>query len=333
MILIRQIKIPVLENQEDGLKKKIARKLMIREEEILSYEIIKKSIDARDKKNLLFVYEIRVCVKEEEKILKRVSSFDVLKDEEVSYVFPKNEKKMEDRPIIVGSGPAGLFCAYMLASSGYQPIIFERGDKMEDRIQTVAEFFQTNQLDPESNIQFGEGGAGTFSDGKLHTLTKDKMGRNRKVFEIFVENGAPKEILYLQNPHIGTDILRDVIRNMREKILKWGGEFHYRSRVSDLLIENGCVVGVMVNEKDAYYSRHVVFAIGHSARDTFRLLSLRGIMMQPKSFAVGVRVEHPRKMINESQYGEFSKALESASYKLTYQTRAGRAVCVQVDLL
>lgn len=325
MILLRQIKIPVLKDHENNLLKKICEKCKISSSDILTFRIVKKSIDARDKKNILYVYEVCVSLKDEDKVLKKCSSPDILLYEEVPYVFPKG-KKMADRPIIVGSGPAGLFCAYMLAEAGYKPIVLERGDSMNERIQSVEKFFQTNQLDPESNIQFGEGGAGTFSDGKLNTLTKDKLGRNKKVFEIFVENGAPEEILYLHNPHIGTDILRDVVVNMRNHILSLGGEFHYRSCVTNLIVSNGKITGVEVNHKEKISSSCVVLAIGHSARDTFVMLHKQGVLMKPKNFAVGVRIEHPRSMIDTSQYGEFASILGSASYKLTYQTKEGRGV-------
>ena len=326
MIRIRQIKIPVLEDNKDFLEKKICEKLKIHFFDILSYQISRKSIDARDKKNILFVYEVDLCIQKEDSVLKRIHSNDIFKVEEASYEFPKGESIPEDRPVIVGSGPAGLFCSYMLAEAGFRPIVLERGESMDSRIETVEKFFQTNELNPNSNIQFGEGGAGTFSDGKLNTLTKDKMGRSKRIFEIFVENGAPEDILYIHNPHIGTDILRDVIKNMRNKILSLGGEFHYSSCVTDLLIQEGSIVGVEINHSKKISSSIVVLAIGHSARDTFMMLHEKGIPMRPKNFAVGVRVEHPREMIDKWQYGEFAKYLPSANYKLTFQTKSGRGV-------
>ena len=325
MIRIRQIKVSMLENQEEKIPKKIMQLLKIKEKELVSYRIHKKSIDARNKNIILFVYEIDVEVLEEEKIIERTSSKDIFVVKETPYEFPKGNHKIE-RPIIVGSGPAGLFCAYMLAEAGTNPIIFERGDSMENRIQSVEKFFKENVLDPESNIQFGEGGAGTFSDGKLNTLTKDSQGRNKKVFEIFVENGAPEEILYIHNPHIGTDILRKVIVNMRKKIKSMGGDFHFRSCVTNLILEEGCIKGVEINHNQIYSSSHVVLAVGHSARDTFELLDRLGINMKPKNFAVGLRIEHPREMIDAWQYGKFASILGSASYKLTYQTKTGRGV-------
>ena len=214
----------------------------------------------------------------------------------------------------------------MLASVGCKPIILERGEKIEDRVKTVEDFFETNKLNPESNIQFGEGGAGTFSDGKLNTLTKDKLNRHKKVFEIFVENGAPEEIMYLNKPHIGTDILRNVIINMRNKIISFGGEFKYNSKVTNLIIEDNKIKGVEINNKEKTYSNIVVLAIGHSARDTFYMLNDNNVSMKPKNFAIGLRIEHPREMIDKSQYGDSYKMLDPASYKLTYQTKNNRSV-------
>jgi len=325
MIRIRQIKIPVNIDSPSYLEKKISQKLKISNRDIIKYEISKRSIDARDKKNILYVYEVDVEIKNEGKVLDRINSSDIFSCVEEKYVFPTTINRLKDRPIIVGSGPAGLFSAYMLASVGFRPIVLERGDMMEDRINTVEKFFKDNKLDPQSNIQFGEGGAGTFSDGKLNTLTKDNL-RSRKVFEIFVECGAPKDILYTHNPHIGTDILREVIVNMRNKIISMGGEFRYRSCVTDLITHKGVITGVVVNNQEKINSSHVILAIGHSARDTFKMLRNKHVSMKPKNFAIGVRVEHPRSMIDNWQYGDFAKKLGAASYKLTYQTKEGRGV-------
>ena len=322
MLRIREVKIPISLDNNEYIKKKISKLLNISKEDITDYKILKKSIDARDKNNILFIYEFAIKISKEVVIKKSNNISEYIENK---YKFIK-EKNLTTRPIIVGSGPAGLFCAYMLASAGCNPIIIERGEKIEDRIKTVEEFFKTNKLNPESNIQFGEGGAGTFGDGKLNTLTKDKLNRHKKVFEIFVENGAPKEIMYLNKPHIGTDILRKVIVNMRNKIISLGGEFKYNSKVTNLIIEDNKIKGVEINNKENIYSDTVVLAIGHSARDTFYMLNDNNISMKPKNFAIGLRIEHPKEMIDKSQYGENYKLLDPASYKLTYQTQNNRSV-------
>ncbi len=325
MIRIRQLKIPVLEDNSETLLFKISRKLKVSSSNILNYQIIKKSIDARDKGNIVFVYEVDVLVSSEENVLKKCRSKDVFKSVTVVYSFPKIQN-IDKKIIIVGSGPAGLFCAYFLAEAGFRPLVIEQGEKMEDRISSVEKFFETNQLNPWSNIQFGEGGAGTFSDGKLNTMVKDKLGRGKRIFEIFVEAGAPEEILYEQKPHIGTDILRKVIVNMRNKILSMGGEFRFSTKLTDIFVENQRISGIEVNHQDKIVCDYLVLAIGHSARDTFYLLHEKKIRMKNKNFAVGLRIEHPQEMINQSQYGMFSHVLGPASYKLTHQCSNGRGV-------
>ena len=325
MIKVRQVKIPIDNNSNDSILYKISLKLKCRVNDILNYKISKLSIDARDKNNLLYVYEFIVSCRNEELILKKNKSNDISYYEEEEYSYTATgSKKLDFRPIIIGSGPCGLLCSYMLAEAGFKPLILERGEKIEDRVNTVEEFFKTNNLNVNSNIQFGEGGAGTFSDGKLNTLVKDKLNRGKRVFEIFVENGAPEEIMYLNKPHIGTDILRKVIVNMRNKIISMGGEFRYNSCVTDIDIKDNKVCGVVVNNSEYINTDIVVLAIGHSARDTFYMLKDKGIGMKAKNFAVGVRIEHPQEMINMSQYG--TNKLGSANYKLTYQTSKGRGV-------
>lgn len=327
MLKVSQIKIGIDNDCEDTIINKIASKLKIKNSDILKYEIIKKSIDARDKTNILYVYEVLVNALNEDKILRNNKSNDIIKSPNLEYKVPlMGSNKLNDRIIIVGSGPAGLFASYMLSSYGYKVTILERGEKVEDRAKTVEEFFKTNKLNINSNIQFGEGGAGTFSDGKLNTLTKDKFNRSRKVFSIFVENGAPEEILYLNKPHIGTDILREVIKNMRNKIIASGGEILYNSCVTDIDISNNKVKGVIINNSDYLSCSLCVLAIGHSARDTFYMLKDKGLKMKSKNFAVGVRIEHPQEMINKARYGNSSNKLGPADYKLTYQSSNGRGV-------
>ena len=322
MIRIRQIKIN-LDSKQD-LKSKVSKLLHINENEIKNLKINKKSLDARKKDNLFYVYEVDIDVENEKKLLRKYKSTDIFETPNEEYLFPP--KKEIDQPIIIGCGPAGLFCAYILSLQGYNPIIYERGEKVEDRVKTIEEFWDTNKLNVNSNIQFGEGGAGTFSDGKLNTLTKDKFNRQKKVFEIFVENGAPEEIMYINNPHIGTDILRTVIINMRNKIISNGGQINYNSKLEDIIIENNEVKSIIVNG-NTISCKNLILAIGHSARDTFEMLSTKDLDMSAKPFAVGVRIEHPQKLIDIHQYGEkYYKQLPPASYKLTYQTKQNRGV-------
>ena len=322
MIRIRQIKIN-LDSKQD-IKDKVSKLLHINVNEIKSLKINKKSLDARKKDNLFYVYEVDIEIENEKKLLRKYKSNDIFETPNEEYIFPP--KKEIDQPIIIGCGPAGLFCAYILSEQGYNPIIYERGEKVEDRVKTIEEFWNTNKLNINSNIQFGEGGAGTFSDGKLNTLTKDKFNRQKKVFEIFVENGAPEEIMYINNPHIGTDILRTVIINMRNKIISNGGKIYYNSKLEDIVIENNEVQSIIINGK-SIPCKNLILAIGHSARDTFEMLSTKDLDMSAKPFAVGVRIEHPQKLIDIHQYGEkYYKQLPPASYKLTYQTKQNRGV-------
>ena len=322
MIRIRQIKINL--DSKQGLKSKVSKLLHINENEIKNLKINKKSLDARKKDNLFYVYEVDIDVENEKKLLRKYKSTDIFETPNEEYLFPP--KKEIDQPIIIGCGPSGLFCAYILSEQGYNPIIYERGEKIEDRVKTIEEFWNTNKLNINSNIQFGEGGAGTFSDGKLNTLTKDKFNRQKKVFEIFIENGAPEEIMYINNPHIGTDILRTVIINMRNKIISNGGQINYNSKLEDIIIENNEVKSIIVNG-NTIPCKNLILAIGHSARDTFEMLSTKDLDMSAKPFAVGVRIEHPQKLIDIHQYGEkYYKQLPPASYKLTYQTKQNRGV-------
>lgn len=327
MIRIRQIKVGLDEDKNDAIKKSIAHKLHINEKEIISYEINKEAIDARDKNNILYVYEVDVLINEEQKILTKIHNKDIFLKPDENYVYPdKGRQKLTKRPIIVGTGPAGLFAAYLFAELGYHPLIIERGKRVEERIKDVEHFWQTGILNEESNVQFGEGGAGTFSDGKLNTLIKDKRKLGIKVFDIFIACGAPQEIKYQHNPHIGTDKLRLVIKNMREKIIAMGGEFRYNTKLTNLIIENNCLKGIIVNEGEEIPCEVLVLALGHSARGTFKMLLDSGLDIKSKAFAMGVRIMHKQKMINESQYGLNYQKLPNASYKLTYTTSNNRGV-------
>ena len=279
MIRVNQIKMP-LEHSPGDLLHKTAKILRIEPNRIEELQIVKKSIDARKKPDITIIYAVDVKVQAQEKVLAGCRSNQVQAVVHRPYQFRMSGiKPMQNRPIIIGTGPAGLFCGYMLAKHGYRPILLERGRCVEQRKADVERFWQEGVLDPSSNVQFGEGGAGTFSDGKLNTLVKDKYGRNREVLRIFVEAGAPDKILYEAKPHIGTDILLSVVSRMRKQIIEWGGEVRFEAKVSDLIIEQGHISGVEINDSEKLQSDVVVLAIGHSARDTFQMLYDRQIPM------------------------------------------------------
>ena len=323
MIRIRQIKLKIDHNEED-IKSKIASKLNIDQTDITMLKINKQSIDAR-KEEITYVYEVDIETKDEQKILKR-NNKDVIKTPDETYKFKiTGTKAMKNRPVIIGSGPAGLFAGYMLAKHGYKPIIIERGEEIDKRVETVNKFWNEGILNPNSNVQFGEGGAGTFSDGKLNTSVKDKEHRGKEILRIFTNNGAPKEILYINKPHIGTDLLRNVIKNIRNEIIKYGGTFKYNSCLNDIIIKNNEITSLKIND-ELLNTNNVILATGHSSRDTFKMLINRGINIKSKPFAIGVRIQHSQKLINENQYGKDNPNLPKASYKLTYKSSNGRGV-------
>ena len=327
MIRIHEIKLPVAHSEED-VRRKAAKLLRVEPSAFLRFTILRRSIDARKKPELYVVYTVEVEAAGEEWVLKnaRAKKGQIQTGIWKPYSFPvSGERELSHRPIIVGTGPAGLFCGYMLAKAGYQPLLLERGQDVKTRLADVERFWQEGILNPSSNVQFGEGGAGTFSDGKLTTSVKDSCGRQREVLRIFVEAGAPEEILYDAKPHIGTDILCRVVENLRNKITAWGGEVRFASQVTSLLCENDKILGVEA-AGECIYSDVVVLAIGHSARDTFQMLYDRKVPMEPKAFAVGLRMEHPRKMIDQLQYGESADSLPAAPYKVTAKTESGRGV-------
>ncbi len=313
LLRVRNLKVEVLKKDIIGA---LAKKLKVEVSDILDYEIIKESIDARNKAEIYYIYELDVNVKNEKRIKYNNDIFESKKRE---YVFSKTGTK-KGNIVIVGAGPAGLFASYLLSENGYKPLIIERGKKVEERIEDIEEFFKTNKLKPDSNVQFGEGGAGAFSDGKLNTLIKDLENRHFKVFETFIKCGAPSDIMYSNHPHIGTDLLRIVIKNMREKIISMGGKFRFETKLTDLIIENNELKEIIVNNDEHIKCDALVLAIGHSARDTFKMLYKSNLIMEPKPFAVGLRVIHDQNMINESQYGKkYKDVLPNASYKLTKQ--------------
>ena len=295
-ILLHNIKIRLEEDEPAAYNKLAANKLRLNISDVSRVTVYKKSLDARNKRE--FFYNLSLAVNIPSNYM-HSNKFPRLEE-----VPPKKEPKniLSDRPIIVGFGPAGMFAALTFLAYGIKPVVFERGKKVEDRLQDIRQFEQGGTLDPESNAQFGEGGAGTYSDGKLTTRIKE-TGYVAKVLETFVEHGAPAEIAYLNKPHLGTDQLCAIVKNIREHIVKSGGEINFQSKVTDFMVEGEKLKGVAVNGQK-HFSTTVVLAIGHSARDTFQLLKDKGVGLEQKPFAVGVRIEHPAELINLMQYGE-----------------------------
>lgn len=327
MIRISQIKLP-FDHSEEDLKQAVKKTL--KGYSVLSYRIVKQSIDSREKYSMGYQYSVDVTIKgNETKAVKALHNKKLSVVEKRCYEFPWKAKQVpKTPPVIVGTGPAGLFCGLFLARAGLCPILIERGEAVEQRTATVEHFWKTGKLNPVSNVQFGEGGAGSFSDGKLNTLVKDKFLRNTKVLEEFVAHGAPEEILWLAKPHIGTDLLIHVVKNIREEILSLGGQVLFTSQMTNLTIREGAVEEIWLESGEKIPVDHLVLAIGHSARDTFSMLLEKGLMMEKKSFAIGVRMEHLREDINDSQYHVDWKRyhLPTASYKLTHQASNGRGI-------
>ena len=332
MIKISQIKLN-LNHSEQDLRECIIKNLKLKPVNgnyYFDYKILKRSIDAR-KDDIKYIYSIGVTIKNEKNIVKKLYNKNIMLTSVEKYSFhPTGSIKLSYRPIIVGSGPAGLFCTYMLAKNGYQPLVIERGESVEDRIKTVAHMFKTGELNTESNVQFGEGGAGTFSDGKLNTMVKDKHHRNDLVLDTFVQFGADEKITYESKPHIGTDVLSVIVKNMREEIISMGGEYRFSTKLEDIKIENGIIKAIEVTnkkgEKENISTDLCVLALGHSARDTFQMLYYKKLLMEAKAFSVGVRVEHNQDMINESQYGKNKDLLSAAPYKLARKLSNARGV-------
>ena len=336
MIKINQIKLPVTHSDE-ALKKKIIKMLKLNAKTGFTYRILKKSLDARKKPELFYTYSVAVEIEDtknsEEAIVKRAASSSVLIYKEKEYMIPAcGHIPLDRRPVIAGAGPAGLFCAYILAEAGFSPIVIERGSRVEKRTCDVQKFWESGILNPKSNVQFGEGGAGTFSDGKLNTSVKDPSGRNRLVLETFVRFGADPSILYDNKPHIGTDVLSEVIVNMREFLVDKGVTFVFDTCVNNLDIVSQKLLSVYTdsdsNSNSEIKTDVCVLALGHSARDTFEMLNEKAIPIEAKAFSVGARIEHHREMIDKSQYGKFAgnKALGAASYKTNVHLENGRGV-------
>ncbi len=325
MLRISNVRVSIEANEAE-LKREMLKKLNISKEELIDYKIFKESIDARSSRMIYFVYTIDVEVKNEEEILKKHNRSQVRIASDLSYKYvSKQNKSLSSRPIVIGAGPAGLFATLILVEMGYRPLLLERGKRVDKRVEDVKRFWEEGELNPESNVQFGEGGAGTFSDGKLTTRIKDI--RCRKVLEELIEAGAPAEISYKKKAHIGTDNLRRVVKNLRKKILEHGGEIKFESKVTEIIIEDGAIKGVVVNEQEQIEADAVILAVGHSARDTFKILHKSGVYIKQKPFSIGVRIEHPQGMIDRVQYGKFAghHKLGAADYQLSYHAQNGRS--------
>ncbi|HKL79352.1 MAG TPA: NAD(P)-binding protein [Mobilitalea sp.] len=330
MLRIAQIKLPIGHLQE-AILAAAAKALRLSADKIESYSIVKKSLDARKKNDIRYIYTIDVKLlgteEYEQDIVNKARNVNITISKQSKYEFlPTGKEPLDHPPVVVGTGPAGLYCAYLLAKNGYQPIVIERGYEVSRRVKEVEQFWKEDLLNPECNVQFGEGGAGTFSDGKLNTMVKDSTNRHPFVMETFEAYGAPSDILYLNKPHIGTDKLRTVVINMRKEILRMGGEVRFATKLTDLIIEDGKLLKIELNHKEILPCDALVTAIGHSARDTFSMFLERGLLLSPKAFAIGLRVEHKQSKISRSQYGDNYIHLPPADYKLAHQSSSGRGV-------
>ncbi|HHG3402324.1 TPA: NAD(P)/FAD-dependent oxidoreductase [Vibrio parahaemolyticus] len=330
MIRINEIKLP-LDHEEGALLDAITKKLGIPAEKVISFNVFRRGYDARKKTNIHLIYTLDIIVEGDETALlaKFANDPHVRQTPDMEYKFvAKAPENLTERPIVIGFGPCGLFAGLVLAQMGFNPIIVERGKEVRERTKDTFGFWRKRTLNPESNVQFGEGGAGTFSDGKLYSQVKDPNFYGRKVITEFVEAGAPEEILYVSKPHIGTFKLVTMIEKMRATIIELGGEIRFSTRVDDLHMEDGQITGVTLSNGEEIKSRHVVLAVGHSARDTFEMLHERGVYMEAKPFSVGFRIEHKQSMIDEARFGPNAghPILGAADYKLVHHCKNGRTV-------
>jgi uncharacterized FAD-dependent dehydrogenase len=329
VIRISELALP-LDYPPDALRKAVLKRLQIRDADLIEVNLFKRSYDARKKSAIKFVCIVDVAVGDESAVLQRFARDAHVKPAPDTAYHPvaRAPAELRERPLVVGFGPGGLFAALLLAQMGFRPIVLERGRDVRRRTQDTWALWRRNILTPESNVQFGEGGAGLFSDGKLYSQIKDPKFYGRKVMREFVKAGAPEEILFVSKPHIGTFRLTGVVERMRAEIVALGGEVRFESKVTDLLIEGGQVEGVMLENGESLRGRQVVLALGHSSRDTLRMLERRGVFLEAKPFAVGFRIEHPQSMIDAARFGRFAghPELGAADYKLVHHAANGRAV-------
>ncbi|MDD4977053.1 MAG: NAD(P)/FAD-dependent oxidoreductase [Gallionella sp.] len=329
MLRLSEIKLP-LAHSENELAAAILARLAIPAEQLISYLVFKRGVDARKKNHILYSYTLDVTVNDEAAVLARFNNDPHTKlAPDTSYHFVAQAPQgLSERPIVIGMGPAGLFAGLLLAQMGFRPLILERGKAVRERTQDTWGLWRKGVLNPESNVQFGEGGAGTFSDGKLYSQIKDPRFLSRKVLDEFVKAGAPDEILYESHPHIGTFKLVGMVEKMRASIQALGGEIRFQSRVTDIVLDDGQVQGVVLDNGEQLATQHLVLAIGHSARDTFEMIHKRGIYIEAKPFSIGFRIEHPQTLIDRARYGgnAGNPQLGAADYKLVYHASNGRSV-------
>ncbi|MCK9635844.1 MAG: NAD(P)/FAD-dependent oxidoreductase [Methylobacter tundripaludum] len=329
MLRITELKLP-LDHPEDQLKTAILERLGLSAEELIAYTIFRQGYDARKRNAILLVYTVDVETKNEQAILKRLQNDPhISATPDTTYrIVTQAPKNLAQRPVIIGTGPCGLFAGLILAQMGFKPIILERGKEVRERTKDTFGLWRKSRFNPESNVQFGEGGAGTFSDGKLHTQIKDPNHYGRKVLTELVKAGAPAEILHVSKPHIGTFRLVGVVEQIRETIESLGGEIRFQNRVDNILIDNGQVRGVVLAGGETINSNHVLLAVGHSARDTFKMLYDRGVYIEAKPFSIGFRIEHPQSLIDSCRFGGNAghPLLGAADYKLVHHCKNGRSV-------
>ena len=326
MLRLTELKLPLGHSQAD-LSAAVRKKLRLGADAPLHFKVIRRGHDARKKPHVLYVYTIDAAVEDEQTVLARLKDSHVRPAPDTEYKFVARAPAGDfRRPLVIGAGPCGLFAALILAQTGFRPIILERGKEVRARTKDTWALWRRHVLTPESNVQFGEGGAGTFSDGKLYSQVKDPRHLGRKVLNEFVTAGAPEEILTEAHPHIGTFRLVGMVEKMRQTIEGLGGDYRFESKVSDLLIADGQMRGVKLESGEEIVSDHVVLAVGHSARDAFEMLLQRGVAMEAKAFSIGFRIEHPQSLIDKAKFGASRKELGAAEYRLVHHASNGRSV-------
>ena len=329
MLRLNEIKLPVSHAEKD-LESEITKRLKINNSDLKNFKIFKRSYDARKKDNVIFVYSVDVEIVNENRIISNLNRYkNVRISPDMDYKFDlKAPADLEERPVIVGTGPCGLFAALILAQNGFRPVMIERGKAVKERSLDTFGFWKNGNFNSGSNVQFGEGGAGTFSDGKLNTQIRDPEHFGRKVLQELVLAGAPDEILYISKPHVGTFRLVKIVENIRNTIISLGGEVRFETKADDIIIDENRIRGIRLSSGELIKSSHIIFAIGHSARDTFKMLNEKGVTMEQKPFSIGFRIEHPQELINKSRLGEYADdgKIGAADYKLVHHCANGRSV-------